>query len=109
HLLAEGFVRTARAKGASPARVLFVHAARNALVPVATVAALELGALLSGAIVTERLFRWPGAGLLAVEALRNRDAPGIFGTVLCTGAAAVGSMLVLDVVYVLLDPRLRRV
>jgi peptide/nickel transport system permease protein len=106
-LLAQDFVRTARAKGASPGRVLVVHALRNALVPVATVAAMELGTLVGGAVVTERLFRWPGVGQMAVEALLNHDAPVVFGTVLFTSAAVVGAMLVLDVVTVALDPRLR--
>lgn len=107
-ILAEDHVRTARAKGASPARVLVVHGLRNALVPVATVAALELGTLVGGAVVTERLFRWPGIGQMTVEALLNRDAPVIFGTVLFTSAAVVAATLLLDVAYVVLDPRLRR-
>jgi peptide/nickel transport system permease protein len=106
-LLAQDFVRTARAKGASPARVLVVHALRNALVPIATMAALELGVLVGGAVVSEKLFRWPGVGQLAVDALQNRDAPVIFGTVLFTSAAVVLSTLLLDVVTALLDPRLR--
>jgi peptide/nickel transport system permease protein len=106
-MLAQDFVKTARAKGASRARVLVVHALRNALVPVTTVAALELGTLVGGAVVTERLFRWPGVGQMAVEALLNRDAPVIFGTVLFTSAAVVAATLALDVVYVVLDPRLR--
>jgi peptide/nickel transport system permease protein len=107
-LLAQDFVRTARAKGAAPARVLVVHALRNALVPVVTIAALELGALVGGAVVTEKLFRWPGVGALAVDALLNRDAPVVFGTVLFAAAAMVLTTLLLDLVYVVLDPRLRR-
>ncbi len=107
-LLAQDFVRTARAKGASGARVLVVHALRNALVPIVTVAAMKLGTLVGGAVVTERVFRWPGVGQMAVDALLNRDAPLIFGTVLFTSAAVVAAMLALDAVVVLLDPRLRR-
>lgn len=107
-ILGQDFVRTARAKGAAPLRVLVVHALRNALVPVVTIAALELGALVGGAVVTEKLFRWPGVGQLAVEALLNRDAPVIFGTVLFTALAVVVATLLLDFVYVVLDPRLRR-
>jgi len=107
-VLAEDFVRTARAKGASPARILVVHGLRNALMPVATVAALELGTLVGGAVVTERLFRWPGVGQMAVEALLNRDAPVIFGTVLFTSAAVVTATVVLDLCVGVLDPRLRR-
>jgi peptide/nickel transport system permease protein len=106
-LLRQEFVRAARAKGASPLRVLVVHGLRNALVPIATMAALDLGALVGGAIVTEKLFRWPGVGQLAVEALLNRDGPVIFGTVLVSSAAVVLSMLLLDVLHVALDPRQR--
>lgn len=107
-ILDQDFVRTARAKGATPARVLVVHGLRNALVPVVTIAALDLGTLIGGAVVTEKLFRWPGVGQLAVEALLNRDAPVIFGTVLFAAAAVVTCTLVLDLAYALLDPRLRR-
>jgi peptide/nickel transport system permease protein len=106
-ILRQDHVRTARAKGASAARVLLAHGLRNALVPVATVAALELGTLVGGAVVTERVFRWPGVGQLAVDALLNRDAPVVFGTVLFTSAAVVASTLLLDLVYAALDPRLR--
>jgi len=106
-ILGQDYVRTARAKGAAPARVLVVHGLRNALVPVATIAALDLGALLGGAVVTEKLFRWPGVGLLAVEGLLNRDAPVIFGTVMFTATAVVAATIVLDLLYVVLDPRLR--
>jgi peptide/nickel transport system permease protein len=105
-LLAQDFVRTARAKGASGGRVLFVHALRNALVPLATVLALDLGALVGGAVVTERLFLWPGLGQLSVDAVLNRDGPVIFGTVLFSSLVVVASTLVLDLAYVLLDPRL---
>src|SRR5262249_55066936 len=96
-VLGEDHVRTARAKGASRARGLVVQALRNALVPVATLAALELGTLVGGAVVTERLFRWPGVGQMAVEALLNRDAPAVFGTVLFTSAAVVAATLLVDV------------
>jgi peptide/nickel transport system permease protein len=105
--LAQDYVRTARAKGASPARVLVVHALRNALVPVVTLVALDLGTLVSGAIVTEKLFRWPGVGEMAVVALQNRDGPLIAGTVLFAAVAVVLSTLLLDLAYVVLDPRMR--
>jgi peptide/nickel transport system permease protein len=107
HLLAEDFARTARAKGASPARVLLVHALRNALLPVTTLAALELGTLVGGAVITERLFRWQGVGQMAVDALLSRDAPAIFGVVLFTSSAVVLATLALDLAHGLLDPRLR--
>lgn len=105
--LAEEHVRVARAKGASWARTIVVHGLRNALVPIATLAVLDLGALVGGAVVTEKLFRWPGMGQMAVEALLNRDGPVIAATVLVASLAVVLSTLVLDVVTYLLDPRLR--
>jgi peptide/nickel transport system permease protein len=106
-ILAQDYIRTARAKGASEARVLWVHALRNALVPLGTLAALDFGTLLGGAVVTEQLFRWPGVGRLAVDAALNHDGPVLFGTVLFTGAAVVASLVALDLIYDRLDPRLR--
>jgi peptide/nickel transport system permease protein len=106
--LAEDFVRTAHALGASPRRALLVHALRNALVPVATLATLELGTLVGGAVVTERIFRWPGVGQMAVDALLHRDAPVVFGTVLFASSAVVAATLLVDVAAGILDPRLRR-
>src|SRR6185503_9252487 len=79
-LLQRDFVRAARARGASYARAVVVHALRNALVPLATLAALDLGTMVGGAVVTEKVFRWPGIGQMAVEALLNRDGPLILGT-----------------------------
>lgn len=105
-LLRQDFVRTARAKGASRLRALVVHAMRPALVPLATVAALDLGAMVGGAMITEKLFRWPGVGELAVEALLNRDGPVIFGTVLSASAGVVIAAFLMDLAYVLLDPRI---
>ena len=102
------FVRAARAKGAGETRVLVVHALRNALVPLATLMVLDLGALIGGAIVTEKLFRWPGMGAMAVDAMINRDGPVIFGTVLFSAVAIVAASLLVDLVTVALDPRLRR-
>ncbi len=107
-ILGQDFVRTARAKGAAPSGSCWCTGCATRSVPVATIAALELGALVGGAVVTERLFRWPGVGQMAVEALLNRDAPVIFGTVLFAATAVVAATLVLDLVYALLDPRLRR-
>ena len=106
--LSQDHVRTARAKGASEGRVLIVHALRTALVPIATLAILDLGALVGGAIVTEKLFRWPGMGSMAVDAMVNRDGPVIFGTVLFSSLAIVVASLLVDVLTTLLDPRLRR-
>lgn len=106
-LLRQDFIRTARAKGASRLRALVVHALRNALLPLATLAALDFGALAGGAIVTEKLFRWPGVGSMAVEALQNRDGPLIVGTVLFAAAAIVLATVALDLAALALDPRLR--
>ncbi|WP_437942102.1 ABC transporter permease [Sorangium sp. So ce341] len=106
-LLRQDFIRTARAKGASRLRAFVVHALRNALLPLATLAALDLGALAGGAIVTERLFRWPGVGSMAVEALQNRDGPLLVGTVLFAAAAIVLATVALDLAALALDPRLR--
>jgi len=102
------FARTARAKGASPFRVTIVHALRAALLPIATLAALDLGALVGGAVVTEKLFRIQGMGETAVNAVLNRDAPLVAGTVLIASAAIVAATLLADVLGLLLDPRLRR-
>jgi peptide/nickel transport system permease protein len=107
-LLKQDYVRTARAKGVPRWRVVVVHAARNALVPLVTVVALDLGALVGGAIVTETLFRWPGLGALSVSALLDRDGPMILGTVILTSTAIVAANLVADLAYLVLDPRVRR-
>lgn len=106
-LLDQDFIRAARGRGASGSRVLVVHALRNALLPLATLAALDFGTLVGGAVVTERVFRWPGLGQMAVDAVLNRDGPVIFGTVLFASTAVVASTLLLDLLLVALDPRLR--
>jgi peptide/nickel transport system permease protein len=102
------YVRTAIAKGMSPARVWFRHALRNALVPLVTVLGLDLGALVGGAIVTETLFRWPGIGALSVSALLDRDGPVILATVVVTSTAIVLCNVLVDASYALLDPRVKR-
>jgi peptide/nickel transport system permease protein len=107
-LLKQDFVRTARAKGLSEPAVILRHALRNALVPLVTVVGLDLGVLLGGAVVTEALFRWPGLGALSVQALLDRDGPVIMGTVLVTSTAIVLSNVLVDLLYVALDPRVGR-
>jgi peptide/nickel transport system permease protein len=104
----EDYVRTALAKGASRGRVLVIHVLRNALVPLVTVIGLDLGALVGGAIVTEKLFRWPGVGRLAIDAVAERDGPVILGTVLLGSVAVVVASLLVDASYGLLDPRGRK-
>lgn len=106
-ILRQDYIRTARAKGASGARVLVVHALRNALVPLATLVALDFGTMVGGAIVTETLFRWPGIGQLAVEGLLNREGPIVVGCVLFTSSAVALATWTLDLATALLDPRLR--
>jgi peptide/nickel transport system permease protein len=106
--LREPYVRTARAKGATRARAALAHALPNALVPVAQLSVLELGALVGGALVTEKLFRWPGLGEMAVTAIQARDAQAVVGVTLVSAAAITAATLLADVVTLLLDPRLRR-
>jgi peptide/nickel transport system permease protein len=105
--LEEDHARTARAKGASRLGVLVRHGLRNALAPVVTAAGVDLGAMVGGAIVVESLFRWPGLGLASVGALLDRDGPLVLGTVLIAAVAVVLANLVVDLVYVALDPRVR--
>jgi peptide/nickel transport system permease protein len=105
--LSSEHLRTARAKGASPARVTLVHALRTALTPVVTVIGLQAGALLAGAIVTETIFAWPGVGRLVVQAIGARDYPLVQGCVLTIGLVYVLVNLATDLVLALLDPRVR--
>lgn len=106
-VLGEDFVRTARAKGLPRLRVIAWHALRNALIPVVTVLALQFGTLLSGAVVTETVFSWPGVGRLAVQAIYTRDFAVVQVTVMVTAVLFVVINLVTDVIYILLDPRIR--
>jgi peptide/nickel transport system permease protein len=106
-LMTQDWVRTARAKGASPARVLLRHVLRNALVPIVTSAGLDFGALMGGAVVTETVFRWPGIGFLAVNAVLNRDGPIILGCVIVSAVAVTFSSLLVDVIHARVDPRMR--
>ncbi len=103
----EDYVRTAWAKGLSPRTVLFRHILRNALMPVVTLAALDLALLLGGVVVIEAVFGWPGIGLQAWTAIRNQDTPMIMGTVLFASIAVVFLNLLVDVIYIALDPRVR--
>ena len=105
--LATDYVRTARAKGLSERRIVLRHGLRAALAPVVTLAALDLGILLGGTILVETVFNIPGVGRYAVEAIQNGDLPAIQGTVLCGAIFIVLAILVSDILYALLDPRVR--
>jgi peptide/nickel transport system permease protein len=106
-VLAEDYIRTARAKGAATRAVLWRHALRNAAVPILTVIGIGVALLISGAVVTETVFGIPGLGRLTVEAVLSRDFPTIQAVILLFSAAYVLINLLIDVAYVLLDPRIR--
>ena len=101
------YVRTARGKGLSGARAMMQHAMANALLPLVTLAGLDLAGLLSGVVLTETVFNWPGIGRLAYEAIFNLDIPLIMGTVLFSAFLIVLANLAVDVLYAWLDPRIR--
>jgi peptide/nickel transport system permease protein len=107
--LAEDYVRTAKAKGAGNRRVLFVHALRNALIPVITLIGLSLPAVVSGAVIVEEVFNYPGMGLLAVQAAENHDIPTVLATTLVAAVATVTGSLIADLLYLVVDPRIRYV
>jgi ABC-type dipeptide/oligopeptide/nickel transport system permease component len=105
--LSSDYVRTARAKGLSERAVLFRHALPNALVPIITIIGLQFGSLLAGAIVTETIFSWPGIGRLAVQAITERDYPLLQGCILVIALSCVLVNLFTDLVYAVIDPRVR--
>jgi len=106
-VLHEDYLRTARAKGMGPLRVILHHALRNALLPVITLLGLQLGALLAGAVITETVFSWPGIGLLTIEAIQSRDYPVVQACVLLISTTYVVVNLLTDLVYAGIDPRIR--
>jgi peptide/nickel transport system permease protein len=103
----EDYIRTARAKGLSPTRILLRHALRNAWLPVLTLLGIQLGALLGGAVVTEAVFDWPGLGTLLVESIQRRDYPLVQGCVLLISLTYVVINLCTDLLYGWIDPRIR--
>jgi ABC-type dipeptide/oligopeptide/nickel transport system permease component len=105
--LSQDYIRTARAKGLTESRVVYRHALPNALIPVLTVLGLQFGSLLSGAIVTETIFSWPGIGRLTLSAISNRDYALVQGCILAVGLTYVAVNLLTDVAYTLANPRLR--
>ncbi len=105
--LGQDYIRTARAKGLSERRVVYGHALGNALIPVLTVLGLQFGSLLSGAIVTETIFSWPGIGRLTLSAISNRDYALVQGCILAVGLTYVAVNLLTDVAYTVANPRMR--
>jgi peptide/nickel transport system permease protein len=108
-VLGTEYIRTAHAKGLRDRVVLVRHALKNAMIPVATVMGLQLGGLLGGAVITETIFGVPGIGRLAVESILTRDYPMVQGVVLFSAVAIVFVNFAVDVLYSLLDPRIRLV
>ena len=106
--LSSDYVRTARAKGLSTGAVLFRHAFRNALIPIITILGLQFGTLLAGTIVTETIFSWPGIGRLTLSAISNRDYALVQGCILVIAVSYVVVNLLTDLLYTLIDPRVRR-
>jgi peptide/nickel transport system permease protein len=105
--LGDDYVRTARAKGLAERRVIIGHALRNAMIPTVTVLGLTFASLLAGAVLTETIFSWPGIGRYSVQAALKLDYPGLFGVTLVVALAYVLVNLIVDVMYGLLDPRIR--
>jgi peptide/nickel transport system permease protein len=103
----QDYVRTARAKGLSRRRVLVHHAMRNALLPMITLAGLQLPTLLSGALVTETVFTWPGMGRLFLDSLGYRDYPVVMGLLMFSAVLVLLGNMLADVFYVVADPRVR--
>jgi dipeptide transport system permease protein len=106
-VLQEDYVRTARAKGLAPWRVVLVHALRNALIPVITVIGLQTGVLLAGAILTETIFAWPGVGKWIVESIRRRDYPAVQGGILMISTLIIFVNTIVDMMYGVVNPRIR--
>jgi ABC-type dipeptide/oligopeptide/nickel transport system permease component len=105
--LREPYVRAARARGISRARAVLVHAFRNSLIPVVTILGLQFGAVLTGAVITETIFSWPGIGLLLIQSIGFRDYPLVQGCILLIAVTYVAVNLLTDLAYGLLDPRIR--
>ncbi len=105
--LTEDYVRTARAKGASQRRVLWRHVLRNSLIPIATLLGLSLPAIISGALITESVFNYPGMGYLFYQSAQKQDYPVMLGFIVVVAIATVIGSLLADIAYAVLDPRVR--
>ena len=106
-VLNEDYIRTAKAKGLSRVRIIGLHALRNAMLPVITLIGLQIGALLAGAVITEIVFSWPGLGQLTIESIQKRDYPVVQACILLISTTYVVVNTLTDIVYGLLDPRIR--
>ena len=106
-VLSEDYIRTARAKGVSRMRIVLVHALRNAMIPVVTVIGLQVGTMLAGAILTETVFSWPGIGRWLIEALQRRDYPVVQSGVLIVAVIIILVNLLVDMLYGVINPRIR--
>jgi len=101
------YIRTARAKGLRESRVITRHALKNAMIPVVTIMAIQVAGLLSGAVITEAIFGIPGVGRISVNAIQSRDMPLLQGSVLFATVLVILGNLVADILYSVLDPRIR--
>ena len=106
-VLESDYVRTARAKGLGERRVVYKHALRNAIIPVVTVVGLQFGALLSGALLVETVFNWPGLGRLAFDSILRRDTSVLLGVLMVSSVMVIAANLLTDLLYTVIDPRIR--
>ena len=106
-VLREDYVRTARAKGLSPARVIFIHTLRNAMIPVLTVMGLQVGTLMGGAVLTETIFSWPGIGKWLIDAISRRDYPVVQNGILMVATLVILVNFTVDILYGIANPRIR--
>jgi peptide/nickel transport system permease protein len=106
-VMGQDFMRTARAKGQTRRGIVWGHGVRNAILPVITVVALDLVTIVSGAVITESIFSWPGIGRLFVESMDGRDYPVLMGLMMISSFAMVAANVIADVLYAAIDPRVR--
>jgi len=107
-VLSQDYIKTARAKGISYYKVIIKHALRNALIPISTIISLTFGNILGGSVLIEQIFRWPGMGLYAAKAILTTDFPAIMGTTLFIAIIYILVNLINDILYIIIDPRLKR-
>ncbi|PYZ95925.1 diguanylate cyclase [Alteribacter lacisalsi] len=108
-VVSQNYIRTARAKGAKESLVIYVHALRNALIPVVSIIGVLIPRLLSGAVITEAIFGWPGIGSLIIEAARGRDYPLVMGVTIFVTIVVIVCNLIVDMIYSKIDPRVKNV